>query len=87
MLPCDYGGMPCVPSTQTDTDVFKTLLALNNMSGDCFNVYGLARGSDIPDGLVDGSTDFSPLQYTNNGSLNVWTLTSAQTSTETPATS
>ena len=71
VLPCEYGGMPCVPSTQADTDVFKMLLPLNNMSGDCFAVWGVARGSDIPDGLVDGSKDFSPVQYNNNGSVNL----------------
>ena len=72
VLPCEYGGMPCVPSTQADTDVFKTLLALNNMSGDCFAVWGVARGSDIPEGLVGSPilNRTSPVQYTNGGSFN-----------------
>ena len=70
-MPRDYGGMPCVPSTQAGTDIFKMLLPLNTMSGDCFAVWGVAQGSHIHDSLVDGSTDFSPVQYNNDSSFNL----------------
>jgi hypothetical protein len=80
VLPCDYGGMPCVPSTQADTDVFKTLLALNNMSGDCFAIHGMARGSEIDDRLIGGPIfgRTSPVQYNNSGHFDMSSNFSAQ---------
>ena len=44
VLPCEFGGMPGIPSTQASTNVFKTLLPLSNMSADCFAVWGIADG-------------------------------------------
>ena len=60
VLPCARGGMPCVPSTQSSIDVFRSLQSLNNMSGDCFAVSGIATGTTLLQNLPAGST---PVQY------------------------
>ena len=56
VLPCDKGGIPCVPSTQSSVGVFKSLQALNNMSGDCFAVSGIATGSTLLQNLPARNT-------------------------------